>query len=134
MHSEYIERLLGAYPAIREIWLIGSRANNCARPGSDWDFLVFCDDELAFSDLHLDTSFNVAGIDLLVAVDNLNAFNPWSVDTDFGTKTLRLDVLGNNLDWQPVSATAATYRPLDYPTRGQREAASLIYRRGTGIR
>ena len=129
MHSDYVERLLRAYPAIREVWLIGSRANNCARPESDWDFLVFCDDELTFGDLHLDTSFNVPGIDLLVAVDNLNAFNPWSVDTDFGTKTLRLDVLGNNLDWQPVSDTAATYRPLDYPSRRQREAASLVYRR-----
>jgi len=129
MDSDYIQRLLAAYPAIREIWLIGSRANNHARPESDWDFLVFSDDEATFGELHDDREFDVPGIDVLVAVDNLNAFNPWSTETDFGTRTLRLDVLGNSLDWQRTSDTTATYRPLDYPSRQVREGATLVYRR-----
>ena len=33
--------------ATRAIWLIGSRANFRAAPKSDWDVLVFRDDELA---------------------------------------------------------------------------------------
>jgi hypothetical protein len=29
----------------KAIWFIGSRANSSAKPSSDWDILVFCDDE-----------------------------------------------------------------------------------------
>lgn len=32
-------------PFAIEIWLLGSRANNCAKPDSDWDFLVVCTDD-----------------------------------------------------------------------------------------
>ena len=33
--------------SIKSIWLIGSRANNSAREDSDWDLLVFVDEELS---------------------------------------------------------------------------------------
>ena len=32
-------------PFAESIWFIGSRANQCAREDSDWDFLVFCNVE-----------------------------------------------------------------------------------------
>lgn len=34
-------RELAREPGITSIWLIGSRANHCARNDSDWDLLVF---------------------------------------------------------------------------------------------
>lgn len=37
--------LLSAEPSTREVWLIGSRANGTATDESDWDLLVFMDED-----------------------------------------------------------------------------------------
>jgi Polymerase beta, Nucleotidyltransferase len=44
MTTEYVSALVSAYSAIREVWLYGSRANETARPDSDWDYLAFADE------------------------------------------------------------------------------------------
>ena len=38
---------LASTPATREVWLIGSRANGSANETSDWDLMVFSDEEPA---------------------------------------------------------------------------------------
>lgn len=50
---------LAADPAVCEIWLIGSQANGTATCASDWDFLVFSDQEPSV------TNQRCEGIDVL---------------------------------------------------------------------
>jgi predicted nucleotidyltransferase len=45
MTGRYIRDLVAAYPAVKEVWLYGSRANGYADPDSDWDYLAFADDD-----------------------------------------------------------------------------------------
>ena len=64
----YVARMVKCCPSVREVWLLGSRANNTARPDSDWDLLVFGDGSLITqlreaSELHRDD------IDCLAVVD-----------------------------------------------------------------
>ena len=54
-----------AYPSIKSIWLIGSRANGCAINNSDWDFLVFANQE-TLELLRCAIGFHRANIDFLV--------------------------------------------------------------------
>jgi hypothetical protein len=50
-------------------WLMGSRANNTHRPDSDWDYLVWANDERRLLDtLGQDSSFHDATVDLLVVI------------------------------------------------------------------
>lgn len=41
--TSYIKNLVTSFPAIREIWLFGSRANQTFMEESDWDLLAFAD-------------------------------------------------------------------------------------------
>jgi hypothetical protein len=43
----YVEALLRRYGAIKEVWLIGSRAAGSANPSSDWDYIAFADRKCA---------------------------------------------------------------------------------------
>jgi predicted nucleotidyltransferase len=43
MTTTYIDALLTAYPSIKEVWLIGSRADGSAKPTSDWDYIILAD-------------------------------------------------------------------------------------------
>jgi hypothetical protein len=131
----YIERLVSAYPSIREVWLFGSRANNREREGSDWDYLVFGDDDRLLNSLHLDTQFNEPGIDLFFLAAPGIAMKPW---IDATHKNLRLDDAPGNLNWRVMSATVAQYsepinRELDNSpglmTKFRTAKAVLVYRR-----
>lgn len=42
--NEFISDLVDRCPNIKEIWLIGSRASGMERPDSDWDLLIFVND------------------------------------------------------------------------------------------
>ncbi|MFQ2603572.1 nucleotidyltransferase domain-containing protein [Aeromonas caviae] len=63
--SEYIENLKQTFPAITDIWLIGSQANGNAKPSSDWDFLVFSESSI-FEEVKKNTSFHRPDVDLLL--------------------------------------------------------------------
>lgn len=105
MTAEYVAQLIDAYSAIREIWLVGSRANNTATPDSDWDYLAFADDD-TLADLSSDKRFHLPGIDLFVVADGLHFFKPW-VDG----QTQKHGSLGaDDWDWKPKSNRVATYR------------------------
>ena len=73
---DHLTRLLAACPGIREIWLIGSRANGTATDRSDWDFLVFADRH-AYTALARMPHLNEPDVDLMVLWDRDNFVKPW---------------------------------------------------------
>jgi hypothetical protein len=64
-----IHKLTSTHPEIREVWLIGSRANPTERPPRDWDFLIFAT-PATLSALRSDDFLGSLDIDLLVATDH----------------------------------------------------------------
>jgi hypothetical protein len=134
MTEEYIDRLVQAYPSIREIWLLGSRANGSERPDSDWDYLAFGDEARALNDLHNDSQFNDPDVDLLFLGPGLDeAMKPWpSADT---WKKLGLGDAPGGIKWRIISETEACYIETKDRSPGSFEVdqrvakAKLVYRR-----
>jgi hypothetical protein len=117
--QQYVSELTTTYRGIREVWLLGSRANGTATEASDWDYLVFLDDDRLFNALCRDLRFKRPGIDLLV-IGTLGdiASCPWTEDDGY-TKTLGLGDKPNGIEWRIISATAALYRePMDRKSKG----------------
>jgi hypothetical protein len=117
--QQYINELTATYPGIREIWLLGSRANGTATEASDWDHLVFLADDRLFNALCRDSRFKRPGIDLLV-VGTLGdiASCPWTENDGF-TKILGLGNKPNGIRWQIVTPTTALYmEPTDRKSQG----------------
>jgi predicted nucleotidyltransferase len=107
--TDYIERLTSVHPGIKSIWLFGSRANNSyrSRSDSDWDLLVFADQN-TFNELKRDKTFHRDKIDLLV-VFNENEFEmPWPDEKGAKHGSLK------NWKWIEISNTEATYKSVKY--------------------
>jgi hypothetical protein len=104
MTAEYVSQITAAYPAIREVWLIGSRANSTERPDSDWDYLAFADDD-TLADLSQSERFNWPDMDLLVVADGVHFFKPW-ID---GPTQKNGSLVADDWNWKQVSRTLATY-------------------------
>ncbi len=82
--KNYLDHLVKKFPQIEAVWLIGSRANSYAKTDSDWDFLVFGNDNILQS-LRSNSSFKQNNIDLLI-VHNGNTFiEPWGKNQKHGT-------------------------------------------------
>jgi len=95
----YLDGLRAAFPAIEEVWLIGSRANHTAHAGSDWDFIAFAD-QAACDEIEVDAQWHRADVDLLVVVDGNEFKRPWG-NPQAGT----LEAWA----WKRAGPTAATY-------------------------
>jgi hypothetical protein len=125
MTTEYVSQISAAYPAIREVWFIGSRANGTERPDSDYDYMAFADGD-TLAALSQSQRFNWPDIDLLVVFDGLNFAEPWPDPNR---------PKGGSLDeweWRPVSKTLATYRatkpgPDDWSTRAFEQNSIRVY-------
>jgi len=78
--QDYFDDLVAEFQQIREIWLLGSRANNCASEDSDWDILVLGDSttlqQLQQSEKKKQSSQNL-NVDLLVLYDKDRFEAPW---------------------------------------------------------
>ena len=103
--SSFIEELVNNYSSIREIWWIGSRANNQnVKSDSDWDFLVFAEGS-TYSQICANKNFEKISkeqfIDLLVEKEAGVFKSVWGP-----SKTLRLK---DDLKWRVVSETKAAY-------------------------
>lgn len=101
MIDSYIDILFENCPTISEIWLFGSRANDCFHDESDWDLLVFTDDFLLTKQAVLsDSTLHRSDVDLFIMeaensfvsvlgqeqkICNLVEWN-WNVDTDDDAK------------------------------------------------
>ena len=101
MTSEFIRELVKAHPGIKEVWLIGSRANNETRANSDWDYLVFGDTEL-LAEIRNGPFANQPNIDLLVVYDS-DRFKASSMERP---KSGSL----SGWEWKKLSPTKAQYR------------------------
>ena len=104
--------------ATRAIWLIGSRANLGATPESDWDVLVFRDDEIA------QVPQRCEGLDVLRVSPS------GSVLLEGGAIVLSFD----SFCWSLIDRRRATYAGCDFPEGAPIERpqlrAVLTYERG----
>lgn len=103
MTTEYVQRLVEAFPAISAVWLIGSRAEGKERPGSDWDYLAFAD-QPTFDALRARKDLAHPVIDLLVVVDDDRFVQPWSEGGRLKSGSL------SGWEWSRTSETSASYR------------------------
>jgi predicted nucleotidyltransferase len=104
--DRYVAQLVAAYPAIREVWLFGSRANGTAREDSDWDYLAF-GDWAVLDALRLDARFRRKDVDLLIVTNGERFETPWLQPTGLNWGSMKDDLEG--LRWKQLSPTTATY-------------------------
>lgn len=83
-----------------EVWLYGSRANDRARPGSDWDLLVHA--PLA-TRRALAEQEPWEGFHILIGDDGETFVSPWNAPNRFDSVTL------SSLRWQRLSVSTARY-------------------------
>ncbi len=73
--------LISEFEEIREIWILGSRANSCAHEDSDWDILVFANSRV-LTQLQQKEEFKQSSkdlnIDLLILYDKDHFEAPWT--------------------------------------------------------
>src|SRR3954451_23854366 len=102
MTADYCKELLRAYPGIKQIWLIGSRAGGSAKSSSDWDYIVMAD-QSTLDALSAASHFNDPVIDLLVVYDDNQFRKPWPD----GDREKRGSLTG--WEWKEISEINATY-------------------------
>lgn len=130
--QKYVDAVTNAAPSIAEVWLVGSRANGRATEASDWDFMVFADQQ-ALMLLRVNTSLACEDIDVLVVVDGNRFESPWPrLDKPYRFKSGHLknylDADGVDVvswEWSPLGDNEATYTGESF----REERAVLIYRR-----
>jgi hypothetical protein len=77
MTARYIAALTQRFHEIREVWLIGSRADSSASVSSDWDYIVFAAPDVLRA-LAADSTPNEPGVDLLVVYGGDEFQAPWA--------------------------------------------------------
>jgi len=103
--SSWLREVVTRVPGIREVWLLGSRANGTATAASDWDLLIFGDHTvrqrlLASPDLHR------ADVDFLLGDPGADGFS--RVWGEAGTLSR------SSLSWALQSPITATYRSVKW--------------------
>jgi predicted nucleotidyltransferase len=114
--KDYILKLTKKYPAIKSIWLFGSRANNSSLANSDWDLLAF-GDENTLNMLKADKSFCDEIIDLFIVYNGNDAENPFP-DIKNGNKASKTLSL-SNLQWKQEGSDKAKYRHVKYKSENE---------------
>lgn len=104
--EKYMEALTTRFPEIQSCWLIGSRANGTSRLDSDWNLLVFADQEV-FDELRKKTLFKRGIIKLFVVFDGENLEEPWPEGDEPKKGSLA------SWEWNVISNNEATYKPLE---------------------
>lgn len=101
----FIKELCSKYFEIKEIWWIGSRANDMnVRPDSDWDFLAFAE-ESTHSQIRVNRNLAKKAIEL--NIDLLVENRPGVFSSVWGpSKTLELKT---DLKWENISSMKAKY-------------------------
>lgn len=99
--TKWIHDIVQRYTDIREIWLLGSRANGTAKPTSDWDFLVLGGPGVRAA-LEAETDLHREDVDILVLDDETGEFSAvWG-----HAKTGSL----SRWEWTLESEDSATYK------------------------
>jgi hypothetical protein len=118
--GDYIRELILRVDGIREVWLIGSRANGFAQQDSDWDFLVFADLTM-MGGIAKDSMPHADNIDLLLVDSDGNFMRPWA-DSKSGSLT--------SWRWRRIDRTTAEYEGAKWVS-DQEALNSGIYTLGT---
>ena len=79
--NEYLQSLLRRFDNIYAIWLIGSRVNDGARPDSDWDFLIFADEQV-YAQLKEHGPKPPKDVSIMVVIDKDRFISPWERKSD----------------------------------------------------
>jgi hypothetical protein len=95
----WLKTLVQACPDTNEIWLIGSRANKCARTCSDWDFLWFGSSN-ALSCLKSISEIHRDDVDFFIVDDTGNFKTAWGSEKKGSLLSW---------EWQRLSENVATY-------------------------
>lgn len=99
--EDYLRKLAAKCPSVREVWLLGSRANNTERENSDWDLLAFAD-QSTFNTISEDESLHLSNVDLLVVHSENGTFEkPWGDKKKKGSL--------NSWSWVRTTDREATY-------------------------
>jgi hypothetical protein len=81
--DDFLSKVTRAHPGIREIWLLESRAKDHVRPDSEWNLLVFADED-TFQQLRRGVQFRRTDVKLLVVRDGDEFREPWDDDPERG--------------------------------------------------
>jgi predicted nucleotidyltransferase len=103
--QKYLCEIVKNISDIREIWLIGSRANETAQDNSDWDFLVF-GTESTLKELKCQVIYEIDNIDLLVVYDGDNFQTPWEEQPKSGSLS--------EWCWDRTSENIAKYKQIKF--------------------
>lgn len=97
--EQYIALLTTKVTGIRQIWLIGSRANGREHADSDWDFIVFSDPQV-FQEITNNCSLHASNVDLLLVGPDKTFQRPWG---DLKNGSLE------SWEWKQVAPTKSIY-------------------------
>lgn len=100
-----IDELIAKYEGIREIWLFGSRANGNDKENSDWDILIFADQNV-LSSLEKENSEQYLNFDIMIVFDQDNFRGPWRRESDGAYKRGSLQ----EWEWKELQSGLATYK------------------------
>lgn len=102
--QQFVSELATNFPGISSIWLLGSRSNATAKPLSDWDILVFADEQ-TFHELEADQFYHRGAVDLLIVTDGDSFKKPYG-----GEKTGSL----TKWKWKPTGNEEAEYEGIKF--------------------
>ena len=104
--EKYLKSLIKSYPAISEIWLFGSRANDRAHEGSDWDLMIFANSEtLERMKIKGPLPPKDEKVSILIVYDGNNFISPWPREKDGHVESGSL----GEWDWGNLTDTQAWY-------------------------
>jgi predicted nucleotidyltransferase len=106
--TTYAQELVSDVVGIESIWLFGSRANESFRPDSDWDLMVFANQE-AFDELKKRTDLKNESVDVIVVIEKKTFSEPWPENP---ATCKSGDFLA--WDWKIVTPDSANYTSVKY--------------------
>lgn len=115
-HVAKIVADLASDPSVKEVWLIGSQAQESPSPNSDWDLLVCSDREPQPSPRRHEE------VDILWCGPS----GRLQVESEYAYPTLEL----SDFQWEPIKASRATYTAkkfVDYPPDRLRDISEPVY-------
>ncbi|VAV83779.1 hypothetical protein MNBD_DELTA01-551 [hydrothermal vent metagenome] len=110
--TKFIDVFVSEIQGVKEIWLVGSRANCTFKEESDWDFVVFLSgNQKTFSQIQRRKDLRHEDVDLLIVYDGDKFEEPWP----FFSKERYKPKSGSLKDWEwkIVSESEARYTAID---------------------
>ena len=106
--KKYLNEITNIFQEIEEIWLFGSRVNKNAKEDSDWDILIY-GNENVLRELKKAKIFQNDHIEILIVYDEDHFESPWRYLNDEGKRVIKK---GSLMEWgfTKMSDNVANYR------------------------